>query len=195
MDKSIPNSDWLGIKNNLARRIREVRLGTLWRTWRSAACRSSRGSFSDLAQLRERLHDPRNLDPSLHRADQDESALAPDRLWRQVFEVARNRLISLEAGLSMACSCNRGRARYCPARACEDASGLSPGTAQDASFQRHDRGCFRPDVSQWPTTEAGRAGSLVFHKRILPLWSHEARVLPSGEKATALIRSVCPRRA
>ncbi len=26
MDRSIPNSDWLGIKNNLARRIREVRL-------------------------------------------------------------------------------------------------------------------------------------------------------------------------
>ncbi len=26
MERPIPNSDWLGIKNNLARRIREVRL-------------------------------------------------------------------------------------------------------------------------------------------------------------------------
>jgi hypothetical protein len=76
-----------------------------------------------------------------------------------------------------------------------DASGLLPKTAQMRRFFEKDRCCFQLDGSQWSTMEEGRAGSLVFHNRILPLWSHEARVLPSGEKATALMRAEWPMRA
>ena len=61
-----------------------------------------RGSLPDLAQLRKRLYDPGNLHPSLHRADQNKSTLAADRLWREVHKIPWARfLIDGEPAASM----------------------------------------------------------------------------------------------
>ena len=56
MDKPIPNTEWLAIKYDLARRIREVR-EELRYARRPAPRPGDADPVSNLAQLRERLHD------------------------------------------------------------------------------------------------------------------------------------------